>query len=531
MLLGISFPPSPFFSLAFVAFIPILLVADETTSYWKFTIRLYIFLFVFHLLTIYWTGGFATGNDVWMMTAGVAVVVLHPVFFLPLLLLAFFIKRKLGQTAWYFSFALLWVSFEYLHSHTEYSFPWLTIGNSQAYNLSGIQIIEFVSIYGLSLLILIFNIVAYILLKNLSSSKWNMTSRQTLATVAILLLIYFAPKTYGSIQMHRYAVDGGAKLRVGVVQPNIDPWEKWGDKSFNPWESYDQQFHLLLSESKKLTIDSPDVFIWPETAIPFHILHPKYASYQQQLFSFIDSMKIPVLTGLPTVKYFSATDAPATSEKINDDLYAQSYNSLVLIQEHRNVSPIYKKIELVPFGERLPYPETFRFLVEPLKWNVGISSWGKGNDTLVYSFQTSHEVSATAGAIICYESAYPDFVRAFVKRGAQCLVVITNDSWWGNTSGAYQHASFASLRAVETRRWVVQCANGGVSLIVDPTGVVRYNTKLYTANSFVADIHLQNHTTFYVRYGDVVGKLCVLLSFLLVFAAMIFSVTTKRRGV
>ncbi len=293
----------------------------------------------------------------------------------------------------------------------------------------------------------------------------------------------------------------------------------------------DSQFHTLLTESKKIAADSPDVFIWPETAIPFHFLHPKYISYQQQLFSFIDSVKIPVLTGLPTVQYFSSTDAPATSEKINDDLYAQSYNSVALIQEHRNVSPIYRKIELVPFGERLPYPETFRFLIEPLKWNVGISSWGKGSDTIVFPFTTSQKIFTTAGAVICYESAYPDFVRAFVQRGAQFLIVVTNDSWWGNTSGAYQHASFASLRAIETRRWVVQCANGGISLIVDPTGVVRFHTKLYTANSFVADIHLQNRTTFYVRYGDIVGKLCVMFSILLVFAATTYSLTIKRRGV
>ena len=463
------------------------------------------------------------------MTAGVAVVVLHPILFLPLLLLAFFIKKKLGQTTWYVSVALMWVSFEYLHSLTEYSFPWLTIGNSQAYNLSGIQIIEYTSIYGLSLFILAFNILAYILLRNLSASKWNPKSRQTILMIASLLAIYFGPKIYGSIHMHRYAINDGVPLRVGIVQPNIDPWEKWGDKSFDPWESYDRQFRILLSESQKLAIDSPDIFIWPETAIPFHLLHPKYSSYQQQLFSFVDSVKIPIITGLPTVQYFISSDAPATSEKINNALYAQSYNSVIAIQPRRHISSIYKKIELVPFAERLPYPETFRFLIEPLKWNVGISSWGKGSDTLVFPFATPRNLFSTAGAVICYESVYPDFVRAFVQRGAQFLVVVTNDSWWGNTSGAYQHASFASLRAVETRRWVVQCANGGISLIVDPIGVVHYRTTLYTTNSFVADIHLQNATTFYVRYGDLVGKLCVVCAILFFFTALGYSIIIKER--
>ena len=151
-------------------------------------------------------------------------------------------------------------------------------------------------------------------------------------------------------------------------------------------------------------------------------------------------------------------------------MFAESYNSTVLIQSGRTLGPIHKKTILVPFAERIPYAETFRFLIEPLKWNVGISSWGKGEDTIVYSLPLHDGRKIKFSGMICYESAYPNYVREFVKRGAEFLVILTNDSWWGNTSGAYQHASFASLRAVETRRWIVQCANGGISMIVDPAG-------------------------------------------------------------
>jgi apolipoprotein N-acyltransferase len=94
--------------------------------------------------------------------------------------------------------------------------------------------------------------------------------------------------------------------------------------------------------------------------------------------------------------------------------------------------------------------------------------------------------------------------------------VLTNDSWWGNTSGAYQHASFASLRAVETRRWVVQCANGGISLVADPSGRIRTSAGLFTRARFVAEIGLRSDETFYVKYGDVVARLCLIASIVFV---------------
>ena len=130
--------------------------------------------------------------------------------------------------------------------------------------------------------------------------------------------------------------------------------------------------------------------------------------------------------------------------------------------------------------------------------------------------------------MICYESVYPNYVREFVKRGAESLIILTNDSWWGNTSGAYQHASFASLRAVETRRWVVQCANGGISMVVDPTGKRQRSTELYTRTKFIADIGLLSDKTFYVKNGDVAAQLCCAISIMILLATILKINTSKR---
>ena len=514
--LGCAFPPSPFYSLAYVAFIPFFFLFARIESFSQIAKYSYVLLLIFHLITVYWTGGFVVGKDIWMMTAGTAVVFIHPVFFLPIVLLAFVVKKRIGLVQGLIAFALFWTSFEYLHSLGEYSFPWLTLGNSQAYDLNRIQIVEYFSVYGLTLLIFSFNIIAFMILVNHASGKWKLRSKQVVSLLSVLVVLYFGSALYGAYTIKIISVESKNKISIGIVQPNFDPWDKWGGGFGDKWDSFLHQFDYYFDETRQLSQFKPDIIFWPETAIPFHILLPRYSLYRSQLLSLSDTLKLPIMTGLPTAEFFDSLHAPATAERIGtSNVYAESYNSAVLISPGHVVGQIHRKSILVPFAERIPYAETFRWLIEPLKWNVGISSWGKGEDTLVYSMFLKDGRQTNFSGMICYESVYPNYVREFVKRGAEFLVIITNDSWWGNTSGAYQHASFASLRAVETRRWVVQCANGGISLVVDPTGKRQVTTNLYTRAKFVTDIGLLSDETFYVKYGDIVPQICLAVSIMM----------------
>jgi apolipoprotein N-acyltransferase len=484
---------------------------------------------VFHILTVYWTGGYVVGKDIWMMTAGAAVMFIHPMFFLPFILLSFFVKKRLGLVPGIIAFALFWTSFEYLHSLGEYSFPWLTIGNSQAYDLNRIQLIEYLSIYGLTLLIFAFNILAFLVLWNIANSSWKFRSLSVFASLIFLVILYFGPVLYGKWIIEKEKIESEKPIRVGVIQPNFDPWDKWAGASREKWDSYVYQFNTYIEETKILARSKPDIIFWPETAIPFHILLPRYFTYFSKIQLLVDTLKLPILSGLPTLEYFDSLNAPATAQKIDGtEVYIESYNSTLLIRPKCPPGPIHRKSILVPFAERIPYAETFRFLIEPLKWNVGISSWGKGGDTLTYMLPLKDKDTIKFSGMVCYESAYPNYVKEFVKRGAEFLVVITNDSWWGNTSGAYQHASFASLRAVETRRWVVQCANGGISLIVDPTGTTHLATNLYSRTQFVGDIYLRSGMTFYVKHGDIVAHICIAVSVMIFFAAVLQKRKEKR---
>ena len=166
-------------------------------------------------------------------------------------------------------------------------------------------------------------------------------------------------------------------------------------------------------------------------------------------------------------------------------------------------------MRLVPFAERIPYAESIPFLIEPLRWGVGISNWGIGKDSTVFE-DTNHHAKFLA--MVCYESIFPEFVSSFVKRGAEFLVFITNDSWWGNTSGARQHCQYAVLRAVENRRWVVRCANGGISCFIDPLGKMYDKTQMYTEASIIRSIEPRTEQTFYTKHGDWLPRIAGMIS-------------------
>ncbi|HTP14160.1 MAG TPA: apolipoprotein N-acyltransferase, partial [Bacteroidota bacterium] len=524
-LLGLSFPPSPFYSLAYVSFIPFFFLFERMKSFWQLVRYSYLYLIIFNILTLYWTGGFTHMKDPYLMTAGGLLLVFHPFFLMPGILLAWYVGKVLGRPWGLVSFIVLWVANEFIHSLSELSFPWITIGNSQAYDLFRMQIVEYTSVYGLSVLLLVFNVLAYFWIRLTTSGRWRFVSLESGLTVFALLLVYFVPWIYGRTVISKFALpDSSNKFRVGLIQPNIDPFEKWGTNgNLYPLE---RQLGTHLDETRSLAADSVDLVLWCETAIPFRVPAPS----RLWIRSSLDSIGVPVLAGFPYQVLVDSAHASATAQRIGGSaLYSEDYNSVMLLVPHTPVREIYKKIKLVPFAERIPYAETLHFLVEPLKWSVGISGWGLGRDTVLFSMQSRNGARENFAGMICYESVFPDFVRQFVLRGAQFLVILTNDSWWGNTSGAYQHMAFASLRAVENRRWVVQCANGGISGFVDPGGTIHQATTMYTSTTAWRDIEPRDGTTFYDRHGDLFAQLCLTIAVMFVAASLVRQVQSRVR--
>ena len=146
----------------------------------------------------------------------------------------------------------------------------------------------------------------------------------------------------------------------------------------------------------------------------------------------------------------------------------------------------------------------------------------------MYSAAMFCAAPARFSTMICYESIFPGFVARFVRDGAQFLTVITNDSWWGNTSGPYQHIAIEAFRAVENRRWLVQCSNGGISCCIDPTGEVRYATDMFIQTSFIAAVVPGTVLTFYSRYGEWFAGMCLWIAGLTLAGATLRDFYNKR---
>ncbi|MEX2117059.1 MAG: apolipoprotein N-acyltransferase [Bacteroidota bacterium] len=506
VLLGFAFPPSPFYSFAYLGLVPFLFLLVRLETVGSVLRYSYLSMGVFHLITLYWVGGFTHLRDPYLMISGGLLLVIHPMFYWLPILGGFVILRRWGEKAFLAAFPLLWVGFEFSHSLGEFSYPWLTLGNSQAYDTNRIQMVEFTSVYGLSMLILVFNVLSFVVIRNLTNRTWTPLARRSVTTISLLAVLYLLPLIYGVMRKESFAVSSGKTVKVGIVQPNIDPFEKWGEGFESKWESYARQLSILYEETRRLSADSLDVVFWPETAIPFYILLPQNAEFYNQLKHEVDLGGTPVFTGVPDGVYLDSAHATPTAKWIPQaGMFFEGYNAATLFKPYEGIGPVYHKVNLVPFAERVPYAETMTFLIEAVRWSVGLGSWGKGTERVVFSLPTRSADTVLFSGMICYELIFPGYVRQLVEEGAEFLVVVSNDSWWGNTSGARQLSATTVLRAVETRRWIVRCANGGISGIIDPSGRMVQETEMFESATVSGMVQAEQGKTFYVRHGDILG--------------------------
>lgn len=513
IMLGLSFPPFETGVLAVAAFIPFLILFDDIDGYRESFLFSYVTFFVFNLITVYWAGGFTHGKDLYLMAAGAMLIIVHPVFFsIPVLVWTAF-RRQFGFKPALFALPFIWVAFEFIHAHSEVSFPWLILGNSQTYDLPVVQFISYTGAYGLSFWLLWLNVLLFVVYAKVAVRDWRPASIQTFASLTGIVLLYLLPKFYGNVVLKNPPATSGKSLRVGVVQPNIDPFEKWQPNS-------ESQITVLQKLTRDAARERAELVLWPETAVPFYLLLPIHQSSFVQIRQQVDSLNIYLLTGIADAVYYqTGEEIPKSSKTSRTGQRYDTFNSSIMLSPNDGEIQKYAKNLLVPFAERVPYSEELSFL-NAMQWNFGMGGWNSGREATVFRLKTEALPEVKFSNLICYESVYPGFVADFVKRGAQFLTVITNDSWWGNTSGAYQHKQFGILRAVENRRWIVQCANGGVSCFIDPFGHILHATEMYKEAVVVENIEPKTELTYYSQHGDWLGEACIVVSAFLLAAAL-----------
>ncbi|MCW8850382.1 MAG: apolipoprotein N-acyltransferase, partial [Melioribacteraceae bacterium] len=481
ILLGLSFPPLPFPYLLFVALIPYLIVLEKRSSLAEINRLTYFTIFFFNLITLYWVGSWTPDADTFLMIAGSVLMFFNPLVFLIPSTLYYFARKYINKRAALLLLPWFWLFYEYIYSVSDFKFPWLSLSNGLPYFTSYIQIADIIGSYGLTILIIYANIFAYLSWETLSAEK-----KIKLQYPITYLLIIILPVLYGAVQLSSDS-QSDEKITVGLIQPNLNPNKKWEIGNI------DEQVEMYIGLTKDAVKKGAELIIWPETALPVYLMTNRYDKQSTFIQNFVDSSNIPILTGMPHANfYLDATEAPIDAKPLKNSKGAYtSYNSILLFSPDKGVEQ-YGKIKLVPFGEKVPLVDIIPVLGKWIKWNVGISSWNTGKDTLVFSAKTP-KVDYYIGGIICIESIYPDFVSAFVEKNADFIAVVTNDSWYGNSSGPYQHKEISVLRAVENRRFVVRAANGGISCIIDQFGRTISATKMFEKAVLVGEVDLINN--------------------------------------
>ena len=513
ILLWASWPVSPLTLLIFIAWVPLLWLEDHAGNWKRLLALTYVHMLFWNVLTTWWVWNASAPGAMGAFIANSLIMCVPWILF-------FFTKKQFGRWMGYGSLIIYWLTFEYIHHNWELSWPWLTLGNAFATHPQWVQWYEYSGNSGGSLWVMLANIIAYSIFseyrKHGRTTFYFKTLSVWIAVIAIPIII--SRMIISSERKIVAAALSGATKNVVVVQPNVDPYK---EKFTSPVEI---QVQRLISLSEKEIDQRTALVVWPETAIPAQVWEDEIKGdpYYQQVWSFLNRHHaISLLTGIDSYKNYGTNKehAPATARMDNNSgIYYDAFNTAAFFNGDTSIG-LYHKAKLVPGVETLP-----SFLNFMGKWFEdfgGISgTLGRDSERKVFSATNGYYKSAP---IICYESIYSDYITEYVRKGANILIVITNDGWWGNTPGYKQHMNYARLRAIETRKWVARSANTGISCFIDPLGNVVNPQPWDTAAVIKLAIPVDDRQTFFVQHGDILSRsavaVCVLLLVLLLIAA------------
>ncbi len=467
----LCFPPFPFGPLIFLSLVPLLLAIEDMPPYRALKLG-FLWGIIFFLGLIYYIA--------WVTPPGMLAAVLI-LSFIPATACWFFARlmdRNRGAALIFFpSYFIMW---NWLFTMSDLNYPWADFGYALAYYLPFVQAAELGAVYLISLIILAVNAAIYASV----SQKLNLSQyvRRNLryGSVFVIVLLY----GYGVVRLN--SPDSGAdskKLAVGILQGNMTRGQKWNPKNLQ------MNFERYFDLSRKAASEGAEFLIWPETATPTYLMQER--RYLGNVQSLVDSLGAPLLTGTPYYRVVGPQE------------YVY-FNSAVLITPGRDDYQVYSKIRLVPVSEHIPFSGRFKKLKEI---RLGQADFSAGEEQTIFDLK-----GFKFAAVICFESAFPGYCREFAQRGAQFLVVITNDMWFGRTSLLEQHAMMSVFRAVENRIPVVRSANTGVSMAVDKWGRISTKSDIFVQDHLLAKIAPENSESIYGRIGDIIPKGAMILS-------------------
>ncbi|HEY1210175.1 MAG TPA: apolipoprotein N-acyltransferase [Terracidiphilus sp.] len=429
-------------------------------------------------------------------------------------------RRATGSTRLALAFApFLWAALELAASRIT-SVPWDQLGYSQVDNGIVNQLAPWTGVYGISFVLVGVN--ALLVSDCLVPWKWVTPGQPRWRLKALFggetwrifgyCLVFFLLN--GSIY-YQPPVPVPTATTV-LIQPNLDVgddnmWSRPGE-----WEQHIAEFQRLAGDQCKTYIAGipqtgaptgeiicppypthPDLVVWPESPAPFI---EQNARFEQAMTSLARHAQAPLIVGNLGVD-------------VSVEGGLRYYNSARIEGADGMRVGRYDKIHLVPFGEYIPYKELLFFAH---KLTGRVSEFTRGTDRKVFRLPAANGEAHRYGVFICYESVFADEVRQFAQLGAEVLVTISDDGWYGDTSAPWQHLNMARMRAIENRRWLLRDTNNGITAVIDPYGRVRQSIPRHQTDALPAQFGFRSDVTFYTAHGDVFGWLCVLLSLVVV---------------
>ncbi len=481
LLLSVAFPSWDLGGLAFVALVPLLLALEGATPGQAAWLG-FLSGLVFYLATIWWVvNTMTTYGRLPLALSLVALLLLAGVLAGYTAAFAWLLRLgrrrlRLPDGLWPAAAAALWTALELLRTYLFSGFPWALLGYTQ-YRQPTIRLLAAaVGVYGISALLVLANgtlatLLAAALTLGARAARWRGVGVSAILLAAALLV------TVGYARLLWRDPTGGPAFRVGLLQGNIDQSVKW-DPRF-------QQATLADYEglARRLLAERPALIVWPEAAAPFLLQREDVLGLETRRF--VAETGVPMLIGGPYLE-------PDGSLR----------NSAFLFGGDGTLRGRYDKRHLVPFGEYVPLQSVLFFLH---KLVVGIGDFLPGHTATVFSLD-----GVRFSVMICYEVIFPDEVRQFVERGAEFLVNVTNDAWFGRSGAPSQHLAMAAMRAVENGCYLVRAANTGITAVIAPTGEILDQTTIFTRAALLGTIHPRLLETPYTRYGDVLAWACLL---------------------
>lgn len=480
LLLALCFPHVSFGWLAWIAVVPLLVDLQKSQSYKQAFLIGALFGYLFLFCAVYWLK-----EVIWFAMPMVPLLYV-PFFGLWAVGARYLIREHLEKRPLLLCLLLpaAWTVLEWARTEVpDIGLGWHLLAYTQAPQPLLTQAANLAGAYGVSFLICAVNTAVFLALE-------MRRRRERYRLLALGLLIFLLNLCYGGFSLMRWN-EKPEWFRAGVVQANISQAEKWQPEL----KELVLEKHMKLSEI--MGNEKPDVVIWPE------------AAYPDFLNEEINATPIPALARSMRTPFLIGSLRREAGEKY--------YNSVFLINKQGSIAGSYDKIKLVPFGEYIPFGPLFN-IFRPYAHAMGVSDFAFGKEHTVFSIPAKNgSRNISASVLICFEDIFPGVAREFVKRGAELLVVITNDAWFGVSPAAQQHFNAAVFRALENGVPVVRAANTGVSGFIAANGEIEDIFKnqngrpIFTTGTLNRPMALLKKTTFYQKGGWLFPQFCLIL--------------------